>query len=170
MGGGGWCGMRIWWWLRPPRNWKRPMNFSLQLLWRDPDDGMLELRLLIEGERQSVAVDFYDYADELKKWGEELMAFPASANAEVAFEKGAKDGNAYLWLAVRAFVADGAGNTALEIEYQKPGNRLHLEIVRFATPVEAATINRLGVALKNWEPTEHAPLIFRDSSAELGTA
>ena len=153
MGSGGWCGTRIWWWLRLPRNWTHPMNLSLQLLWRDPDDGMLELRLLIEGERQSVAVDFYDYADELKKWGEELMSFPASASAEVAFEKGAKDGNAYLWLAVRAFVADGAGNTAL----------------RFATPVEAATINRLGVALKNWEPAEHAPLIFRDSSAELGS-
>lgn len=42
------------------------MNLSLQWLWRDPDDGMLELRLLVEGERQSVAVDFYDYADELK--------------------------------------------------------------------------------------------------------
>lgn len=42
------------------------MNLSLQLLWRDPDDGMLELRLSIEGEHQSVAADFYDYADELK--------------------------------------------------------------------------------------------------------
>lgn len=146
------------------------MRFSLELLWRDPDDGMLELRLCIEGERQSVAVDFYDYADELKKWGEELVAFPACANEEVAFEKGAKDGNAYLWLAVRAFVADGAGNTALEIEYQKPGDRLHREIVRFATPVEAATINRLGVALKNWEPTEHGPLTFCDGSKDLGAA
>lgn len=142
------------------------MRLSLELLWRDPDDGMLELRLSIEGEHQSVVADFYDYADELKKWGAGLMTFPTGVNEEIAFEKGAKDGNAYLWLAVRAFVADGVGNAALEIEYKKPGNRLHLEIVRFAISVEAATINRLGAALKSWEPTEHAPLVFSDGSPE----
>jgi hypothetical protein len=145
------------------------MRLSLELLWRDPDDGMLELRLSIEGEHQSVVADFYDYADELKKWGAGLMTFPTGVNEEIAFEKGAKDGNAYLWLAVRAFVADGVGNTALEIEYKKPGNRLHLEIVRFAISVEAATINLLGAALKSWEPTEHEPLVFRDSAPEVGT-
>lgn len=79
---------------------------------------MLELRLSIEGEHQSVVADFYDYADELKKWGAGLMTFPTGVNEEIAFEKGAKDGNAYLWLAVRAFVADGVGNTAVEIEYK----------------------------------------------------
>jgi len=141
------------------------MNFSLQQLWSDPDDGMLELRLFVEGERRSIAIDFYDYADHLKKWGEELMTFPACANEEVAFENGAKDGNAYLWLAVRAFVTDGVGNTALEIEYRKPGNRLHLEVARFAIPVEAAAINRLGAALKSWEPTAHGPLTFSDGPA-----
>lgn len=146
------------------------MNLSLQLLWRDPDDGMLELGLRVEDERQSITIDFYDYASNLKKWGEELMTFPACANEEVAFEKGAKDGDAYLWLAVRAFVADGVGNTALEIEYKKPGNRLHLEVVRFALPVEASAINRLGAALKSWEPLEQEPLRFSDNLTEFGSA
>jgi hypothetical protein len=145
------------------------MNLSLQQLWHDPDedDGMLELRLCVRGTRLSACVDFYDDAPSLKAWGEQLMAFPANIRDEVVFEKGSKDGNAYLWLAIRAFVTNGAGNTALEVEYEKPGDRLHRKAVRFAVPVEAAAIKRLGAALKSWEPTEHAPLVFGDCSAEI---
>ena len=142
------------------------MRLSLELLWRDPDDGMLELRLSLGTTAQFVAVDFYDYAPSLTAWGAQLAAFPAGIEDEVAFEKGAKGDDTNLWLAVRAFVVNGTGATALEIEYERRGDRLDRENARFAVPIEAAAINRLGAALKCWSPTEHAPLVFGDGSPE----
>ncbi|MGN5351893.1 hypothetical protein ACQ4P5_07030 [Ralstonia sp. L16] len=140
------------------------MRLSLELLWRDPDDEMLELRLSLRSATQSVAVDFYDYAPSLIAWGAQLAAFPAGIDDEVAFEKGATGDNTILRLAIRAFVVNGAGATALEIEYERRGDRLDQESARFAVPIEAAAISRLGAALKSWSPTEHAPLIFSDGS------
>ncbi|MGM3274529.1 hypothetical protein [Ralstonia sp. 24A2] len=142
------------------------MRLSLELLWRDPDDGMLELRFSLQSTTQSVAVDFYDYAPSLTAWGAQLTAFPTSISDEVTFEKGANGDNTGLWLVIRAFVVNGAGATALEIEYEKRDDRLNREAARFAVPVEAEVINRLGAALKSWDPAEHPPLVFGDSSLE----
>lgn len=142
------------------------MRLSLELLWRDPDDDMLELRLSLHSSNQFVTVDFYDYEPSLAKWGEHLIAFPAGIDDEVAFEKGAKGDNSNLWLTIRAFVANGDGATALEIEYEKRGDRLDRQRAHFAVPLEAAAINRLGAALKCWSPTDHTPLVFSDGSLE----
>ncbi|WP_426395616.1 hypothetical protein ACN9M1_15220 [Ralstonia sp. R-29] len=124
------------------------MQLSLERLWRDPDDGMLELRLSLQSATQSVSVDFYDYAPSVTAWGARLAAFPASISDEATFERGAKGDNTNLWLAIRAFVVNGAGATALEIDYEKRGDRLNREAARFAVSVEAAEINRLGAALR----------------------
>lgn len=142
------------------------MRLSLELLWRDPDDGMLELRLSLRSTAQSVAVDFYDYAPSLTAWGMQLAAFPASIDDEVTFERGTKEDNTNLWLAIRAFVANGAGATALELEYEERSGRLDRKSARFAVPIEAAAINRFGIALKCWNPTEHAPLVFSNDLSE----
>lgn len=142
------------------------MRISLELLWRDPDDGMLELRLSFQSTTQSIAVDFYDYAPSLTAWGDQLVVFPTSISDEATFEKGANGDNTGLWLAIRAFVVNGTGATALEIEYEKRDDRLNREAARFAVPVEAAVINRLGAALKCWDPAEHSPLVFGDGSLE----
>ncbi|MEW1780927.1 hypothetical protein AB0305_01890 [Arthrobacter sp. NPDC080086] len=142
------------------------MRLSLERLWCDPDDGMLELRLSTQNATQSVAVDFYDYAPSLTAWGARLAAFPASISDEATFERGVKGDNTNLWLAIRAFVVNDAGATALEIDYEKRGNRLNREAARFAVSVEAAVINRLGAALQSWDPTKHPPLVFGDGSLE----
>ncbi|WP_439892453.1 hypothetical protein ACS7SF_08125 [Ralstonia sp. 25C] len=142
------------------------MRLSLELIWRDPDDSMLELRLSLQSATQSVAVDFYDYAPSVTAWGARLAAFPASISDEATFERGAKGDNTNLWLAIRAFVVNDAGATALEIDYEKRGDRLNREAARFAVSVEAAEINRLGAALQSWDPTEHPPLVFGDGSLE----
>ena len=144
----------------------RPMKFTLERLWSDPDDGMLELRLSLQSATQSVSVEFYDYAPSLTAWGARLAAFPTSIGDEAIFERGAKGDNTDLGLAIRTFVVNEAGATALEIDYEKRGDRLNREAARFAVPVEAAVINRLGAALKFWDPTEHPPLVFGDGSLE----
>ena len=146
------------------------MKFTLELIWRDPDDGMLELRLSLQNATQSVSVDFYDYAPSVTAWGGRLAAFPASINDEVVFEKGAKGDNGNLGLVVRAFVVNDAGATALEIDYEKRGDRLNREAARFAVSVEAAEINRLGAALRAWEPHEREPLRFGAHSLECNPA
>ena len=142
------------------------MRLSLERLWCDPDDGMLELRLSIQNATQSVAIDFYDYAPSLTAWGARLAAFPASISDEATFERGVKGDNTNLWLAIRAFVVNDAGATALEIDYEKRGNRLNREAARFAVSVEAAVINRLGATLQSWDPTKHPRLVFGDDSLE----
>lgn len=67
----------------------------------------------------------------------QLAAFPASIDDEVTFERGTKEDNTNLWLAIRAFVANGAGATALELEYEERGGRLDRKSARFAVPIEA---------------------------------
>ncbi len=144
----------------------RLMKFTLERLWRDADDGMLELQLSLQSATQSVTVEFYDYAPSLTAWGARLAAFPASIRDEATFERGTNGDNTNLRLAIRAFVVNDAGATALEIDYEKRGDRLNHEAARFAVSVEAAVINRLGAALQSWEPTEHPPLVFGDGWLE----
>lgn len=125
------------------------MLLTLKPLWRD-HDGMLKLRFSIEGSGYAAEITFYCYPETIEAFGRTLGEFPRSSIDEVVFENGSTAPNSHSWLALRAFVFDGVGHSALEVECQRNGTRLLSTRSRFAVELEPATINRLGSELAVW--------------------
>ena len=125
------------------------MLLTLKPLWRD-HDGMLKLRFSVEGSGYAAEITFYCYPETIEAFGRTLGDFPRSSIDEVVFENGSTAPNSYSWLALRAFVFDGVGHSALEVECQRNGTRLVSARSRFAVELEPATINRLGSELATW--------------------
>ena len=125
------------------------MQLTFEPLWRDYD-GMLNLRFSMQGSGFAAEIDFYDYLASIEAFGRTLQEFPRSSTDEVVFENGSNAPNAYSSLVLRAFVFDGVGHSALEVECQRNGTRLICARSRFAVDLEPATINRLGYELANW--------------------
>ncbi|WP_069264785.1 hypothetical protein [Paraburkholderia nodosa] len=138
------------------------MQLILAPLWRD-HDGMLQLRYSMQGSGFAAEVDFYVYPESMETFGRTLQEFPRSSTDEVVFENGSNAPNSYSWLVLRAFVFDGVGHSALEVECQKNGTRLISARSRFAVELEPATINRLGYELMSWISSGvEQPFVFTD--------
>jgi len=86
----------------------------------------------------------------METFGRTLREFPRPSADEVVFENGSNAPNSYSWLVLRAFVFDGVGHSALEVECQRNGTRLVSARSRFAVELEPASINRLGSELASW--------------------
>jgi len=125
------------------------MRLTLEPRWRD-HDGMLELRFSMQGSGFAAEVRFYEYPETIEEFGRTLYDFPRSSTDEVVFENGSNAPNSYSWIVLRAFVFDGVGHSALEVECRRNGTRLLSAQSRFAVELEPATINRLGYELASW--------------------
>jgi hypothetical protein len=125
------------------------MLLTLAPLWRD-HDGMLQYQFSMQGSGFAAEVNFYNYPESIETFGRTLYEFPRSSTDEVVFENGSNAPNSYSWLVLRAFVFDGVGHSALEVECQRNGTRLVSARSRFAVELEPATINRLGSELASW--------------------
>jgi hypothetical protein len=125
------------------------MLLALEPLWRD-HDGMLEFRFSVHGSGFAAEINFYDYPEAMETFGRTLREFPRSSADEVVFENGSNAPNSYSWSVLRAFVFDGVGHSALEVECQRNGTRLASARSRFAVELEPASINRLGSELASW--------------------
>ncbi|MEI7298507.1 hypothetical protein WCQ02_41125 [Paraburkholderia tropica] len=128
------------------------MLLTFEPLWRDYD-GMLELRFSVQASGFAAKISFYGCLETIEAFGCSLREFPRSPKDEVAFESDS--------IALRAFVFDGVGHSALEIECQRVGTRLVSAHSRFAVELEPATINRLGSELVNWTSSGiEQPFVF----------
>ncbi|WP_321866906.1 hypothetical protein [Paraburkholderia tropica] len=121
------------------------MLLTLEPLWRD-HDGMLKFQFSVQASGFAAKVNFYGDLETLEAFGCSLCRFPRSLKDEVTFENGS--------IALRAFVFDGVGHSALEIECQRSGTRLVSAHSLFAVELEPATINRLGSELVSWTSSD----------------
>lgn len=121
------------------------MRLTLEPLWRD-HDGMLELRFSIDNSGFAARINFYVYPEAIQTFGRSLSDFPRSLTDEVVFGDGENVSN----LVLRAFLFDGVGHSALEIDCQRHGTRVVSARCQFAVELEPATINRLGSELASW--------------------
>jgi hypothetical protein len=117
------------------------MLLTLEPVWRD-HDGMMEFQFSVQASGFAAKINFYGDLKTIETFGCSLCEFPRSPKDEIAFENGS--------IALRAFVFDGVGHSALEIECQRNGTRLVSAHSLFAVELEPATINRLGSELANW--------------------
>lgn len=140
------------------------MRFSIEHLWADTD-GMLEVRVSLEGCGFAAWQDLYVYPDDLKDFGLRLQSYPSGISDEPQLEVGSKAANAYCWFKLRAFVFDGVGHSALEISIQRNGAPQVSAESRFSVILEPASLNDLGKQIENWVLNTKNTLIFERPDA-----
>ncbi|MBJ6110086.1 hypothetical protein JAO73_13770 [Hymenobacter sp. BT523] len=117
----------------------------------------------IEVIRPDVRTHTYLYGDaaSLAEFGKKLMAFPKDAAETVCFEWGqAEHPSAFGYLRMEAYCASPMGHTALRI-IAEDGERAAHHRFEFSIASEAASINRLGALLANWQVETTPQLIWK---------
>lgn len=141
------------------------MRFTFTRDWVDTD-GMLRVFVSFErGDGYDARQDVYLYPTELAEFGRRLRSFPSSVTDEVSFRVGAKDHEGYSALALRAYVFNDSGHTALQVSlWGNPAPELRANFDA-SVPVEAATLNRLGEELEAWALNNDEPFEFPGESS-----
>ncbi|UOQ99198.1 hypothetical protein MUN81_06800 [Hymenobacter sp. 5317J-9] len=105
---------------------------------------------------------FYGDADTFIEFGNKLVTFPQNATETVCFEWG-EVGNpsSFGYLRIEAYCASPAGHTALRIIVDNNGERAERHRFEFSILSEAASINKLGALLTNWQVETTSQLVWK---------
>lgn len=125
------------------------------------DEPELHIELRASNGSTSATQDFYCYTEDLEAFGRELSGFPASISSEARLEAGKRDPGWAHFVLVRAFVYDGVGHSALEIEVASHSKDPYGQSARFHILCEPASLNKLGVQLVAWCRDREEPLEWR---------
>lgn len=94
-----------------------------------------------------------------QEFGRQLLTFPENTTAKVVFD--ATDNGMY-WQSLRleAYCFDLLGHTALRISVDNNDPDPHRCRLEFSIPAEAASLNKLGRLLANWQPEHESEIIW----------
>ena len=114
--------------------------------------------------RPDVKTHTYLYGDagSLTEFGKKLMAFPKDAAETVCFEWGSAEHPSSLgYLRIEAYCASPMGHTALRIIAENNESRSAHYRFEFSIASEAASINRLGALLANWQAETTPRIVWK---------
>jgi len=129
------------------------VSSSLKILVTDPDPDYLGIEIFASSGRFSGAAKIYAGLDELTRFAKLLSGFPKSRDDERRYAFGTKDERiAGGYCALRFYCRDGAGDAAVEVEFEDD-DRYYSEASATFTmfPVLAAEIDSFVGQLKSVE-------------------
>jgi hypothetical protein len=107
-------------------------------------------------------VFFYGDADTFAAFGNALMAFPKSAADTASFEIGqAGHTSSFGYLLIKAYCASPVGHTALKIVIDNNEDGAAHHRFEFSIASEAASINKLGALLANWQMKTNPQIVWK---------
>ncbi|WP_046244499.1 hypothetical protein [Hymenobacter terrenus] len=107
-------------------------------------------------------LSFYGQINEFVEFGQQLMAFPRSVAHTVSFEVGSADkASAMAYLLISAYCTDPQGHAALRfiVDNREQGAAYHC--FEFSIASEAASINKLGALLADWNVSDTPEIIWK---------
>lgn len=105
---------------------------------------------------------FYGDADTFAEFGKKLIAFPKDADETVRFEAGeAGNSSSFGYLRIEAYCASPVGHTALRIIADNNEERAAHHRFEFSISSEAASINKLGALLADWQVETTPQLVWK---------
>lgn len=146
------------------------MSYFLRIT-RTPYEEPSHLQLLLEASNggQSASLEIYVNADSIKEMASALEVFPRHALDAYLFEIGSEreeDRWAY-YLRFRAFLTDALGHSALLFRFNNNRELPFRELAEFCIETEPASINRLGVLLREFLKLEHRTLYWTSDDGRL---
>ena len=105
---------------------------------------------------------FYGDVSTFHEFGKKLTTFPKDAAETVCFEAG-YDGHpsSFSYLRVEAYCTSPAGHTALRTTADNNEERAAHHRFEFSLASEAASINKLGAMLANWQVETISQLVWK---------
>ncbi|HEX8330159.1 MAG TPA: hypothetical protein VF629_21675 [Hymenobacter sp.] len=105
---------------------------------------------------------FYGDASVFKEFGKKLLDFPKNVAETVSFEAGyAEHPSVFGYLRIEAYCASPVGHTALRIIAENNKNPPGHHRFEFSIPSEAASLNKLGAQLANWQVETTPQIIWK---------
>ena len=131
--------------------------------------GEIQLVMSASNGRTSGCIEFYSHSEELVKWSEHLEQFPRHATDVFLTELGSErpEDRWSCYFRVRAFLADSVGHSALHFRFSNNRDLPHRELSEFCIQTEAASINRLGTAIRSFASLGHQLLVWTPTECEL---
>lgn len=134
-------------------------------------DGPEEIKLVMNASNGSSSgcIEFYSHGDELVKWADHLERFPRHPTDVFLYELGSErpEDRWSCYFRFRAFLTDSVGHCALHFRFTNNRELPDREISEFCIRAEAASINRLGVALRTFSTLGHELLHWSPVECEL---
>ncbi|MGI9527458.1 MAG: hypothetical protein ACR2MS_10150 [Weeksellaceae bacterium] len=125
---------------------------KIKVLNIDKGDGLILYHIFVDNGICSVKIEVYGYDDDFQNFAKELIEFPQKITDEVKLEFGEKDHKWAFYLMIKAYCYLNNGQSALEINAWNNGYLQTEFNTKFTLKSEPASLNRLGVLLKNWNP------------------
>lgn len=116
----------------------------------DEDMGAFQIKL--NSYDCSTTVEFYGYAHEFTRLGEELAAFPQTLESVVLYESGKNDLGQISYCSLKFFCYERNGHSAIQIVTQNRKVAPYTINSEFYILTVPASINKLGNMLKSWNP------------------
>ncbi|MCK8491380.1 hypothetical protein M0L20_05915 [Spirosoma sp. RP8] len=115
--------------------------------------------LSIDSGSCKVTVPLYAI-DGFKEFGRQLIDFPRHFYDYAVFELGEDKPNDDFYFLLKAFCYNPNGQIVIQVIAKNSGDALTTYHVAFSLLLEAALVNRLGVSLNNWDPTQERRFVW----------
>lgn len=125
---------------------------KIKVLDIDDGDDLIHYNIYMDNGICSTGLEFYGYDDLFKDFAEKLTEFPKKINDKVKFEVGKKGENYSSYLMLQVYCYKNNGQSSLKIDVWNNGDGPTKYESKFEMASEPASINRLGIELKNWNP------------------
>ncbi len=136
-------------------------QIRIQVLGIDKEEEYIKYETHFNNGYCAATLDFYGYSDEFKEFSLDLIDFPKSINDKVIYELGERGNKWKYYLLIQAYCFEPTGRSAIKVESTNNFIGIDSHDCKFEIESEVASINKLGIGLKNWNPMKQKQFVWK---------
>jgi len=136
-------------------------EIKIRVLGIDKEEGYIKYEIYFNNGYCASTLEFYAYSDEFQEFSLSLIDFPKSIKDKVIYELGERGNNWRYYLLIQVYCVEPTGRSALKIISTKNGVGIDSHDCKFEIESEVASINKLGIGLKNWNPMKQKQFVWK---------
>jgi len=145
-------------------------GIKIEVIREPDDDGLYQFKISLSNGDTFASLDFWEYGDNFKEFGEGLLNFPKGLKDIVTYELGKEKNDGQMkwayYMLLKVFCFDPSGQSTVRVIVDNHADIPNSQRSEFYIKSEPANLNNLGQKLKDWTPDKEKELSWDSNGVE----
>lgn len=137
------------------------LGINLKVINLDDGDGFIHFEISISNGQTKTDLQYYNYDDAFKMFGEKLSAFPTKITDKIDFQIGEENRKWAYYLFLEVYCYEPNGQSAIKVIVDNHDSEPYYERSEFSIRTFPASLNKLGQGLKTWDPNLEPEFVWK---------
>lgn len=130
-------------------------GITIKVLRTPDEDQLFQFETVLSNGQSTTSLQYWEYADHLKLFGQQLCDFPQTPSDRVSYELGGPNKGDFRWayqMEFEVYCYDPSGHSCIKILVDNREDEPLHSCCQFYILSDPGSINKLGQVLRDWNP------------------